>query len=384
MIIGTSKKSKHPTMKNGFSMYDLQNTTRVSPRCMELIKEEIKANRKLFTGTEPSPINAPRKAVTVEIHEGLIPPKENVDDDCSIAEEFMDDEPHIAIDLARREAEKTYKFPKIAQEHTPTSKQSYKKLCINPSERPRSISTIVGLQMKSAAITKKVHNIINHHNHLPTKSQPIKNSINVQNNGIKMRVPKKVQEIPAPTKCEPTIKRESVVKRDNVPPSKKREKITKLETVDEGNTTINTARLSFVAPLKQFPGKAQLGITLASGVMQQRLRTNSTDSYKPLPITKLTFSKDFQTALGSRNSSVTPSSKLVNRSTAFVNASNSHLNNELKQKFSALLNRGDHKFNSTAQAQPKSGHSKVVDLDEHSKILEVEEENGKKDLINVF
>lgn len=35
-------------------------------------------------------------------------------EDCSIAEEFNDDEDHISTDLAKREIEKTYKFPKLS------------------------------------------------------------------------------------------------------------------------------------------------------------------------------------------------------------------------------------------------------------------------------
>ena len=317
--------------QHGNSMYDFQCTLRLSPtKHIGLTKEELRPTRKLFGNESISEIS----------RDGPLPQKENVDDDCSIAEEFMNDEEHIAADLARREGEKTYKFPKVT--HTPTPKLSLNKMPhLTNDTRQRSISTAAPLQiLRPLCSLKKPQKIIVK---TPAHSKTLK--------GVKIVAVKELK--------------------------------TKLETVDERSATISTARISFAAPVKKFPEKNTLGATLTAAVLaQQRMRTNSTDTCNFIA-PKLVISKELQHAIGSRNSSVTPSAKYMSHhNTAYISSTHSRLNTELQFKFSALVSKGLHKFNSTAQPQPKNPHSRI-ELDDRSRILEVEEEPIRQS-INFF
>ncbi len=303
---------------------------------LDSAKAELRATRKLFARELNT--NATNDCLDQQI---LTQAPEGDDEDCSIAEEFANDEEHIAVDLARREGEKTYKFPKAV--HTPTPKLSAKDLCSEERvvDRQRSISTMVQMPGSGFMAAVEKRHLKVHQQGAVQKEKP-KEPLHAKPMNERTKRPPEI--------CKGTIKEVSI----------------KLE---EGNDTFlaSTQRISFfMQPTKRFTAgnlhKAnELAQTMAP-LELQRLRTNSIDSCNKVFVPKMPFG-GMHTVLANRNSSVTPNARMLGKSIA-----GGQIGCELKQRFSALLNKGTHKFAGTTQAQPKSPHGRV-DPDEQSRIF---------------
>ncbi len=254
---------------------------------------------------DPEPEPDPDPEALVETRSRPLDPK---DEDCSIAEEFNTGEEHISADLARREGEKTFKLPKLT--NTPTSKggRHLDLAC----DRKRSITTLAAFNTRKLFARANTKPLLVSHAHPPPHPDP--------HTGLYGRLAaKENQAAPSIPHGEGKLLREDHPKK-----------------VTFCNKPSN--------PLFIAQRTRPIGL--------ERLRTNSTDSYADYATGIL---KRKECVYDVRNVCATPS----NGSCGFLKGvQEHHLQKDIKDRFSVLLNKGPHKFSNTSQAQPKPPHKR--------------------------